>query len=323
MTVDVSAVERELARIQRELTSTEVRTSLFNLVIFSPDAEKTMADDALNFLLGKRAARVIHVVNRNLPESNLEVSARCFVDAHRRGVCFQEIVITNGRDGAGGAPGSWVPLLVRDIPTFVLWLDTISDRRELLSHAQEQAEKLLVDSEHSIALGDSEQEVLTALREIVVEGIPVSDFAFKRLRPLQRIVASAFDAPDRTPLLEQVTGVRLAGVSHVAARLFSLWVAERLGWKAQNGAFRDRRGRVIQVRHQTEVDGCDGEVVLELEGGETVDVRIQEAGCADVDFPEGARTHPVMVVPTSGELLLEEVDNMNSDALYHAALSVL
>ena len=159
MIVDVPAVEQELARIQRELTNSEVRTSLFNLVVFSPDAEKTMANEALNYLLGKRAARVIHIVNsgadgKRAQESRLDVSARCFIDAERKSVCFQEIVITNGSDGAGGAPGSWVPLLVRDIPTLILWQDTLCDKQELLAHAQEQAEKLLVDTEQSVALGD-------------------------------------------------------------------------------------------------------------------------------------------------------------------------
>jgi len=153
MTVDVVAVEKELARIQRELTNSEVRTSLFNLVVFSRNAAETMASEALNYLLGKRAARVIHIVSDPAAdgeiESRLDVSARCYVDAERKSVCFQEIVITNGSDGAGGAPGSWVPLLVRDIPTIILWLDTLRDRREVLAHAQEQAEKVLVDTEHS------------------------------------------------------------------------------------------------------------------------------------------------------------------------------
>ena len=167
MIVDVVAVETELTRIQRELTSSEVRTSLLNLVVFSPDAEKAMANDALNYLLGKRAARVIHIVNAGTGDSRLDVSARCFVDAERKSVCFQEIVITSGADGAGGAPGSWVPLLVRDIPTFVFWLDTMSDKQDLLAHATEQADKLLLDTEQSLALGDRKDELL----DIVWRGI--------------------------------------------------------------------------------------------------------------------------------------------------------
>ena len=324
MTVNVAAVEEELARIQRELTSSEVRTSLFNLVIWSPDAERTMADDALNFLLGKRAARVIHIVSGNLQESRLDVSARCFVDAERRGVCFQEIVITNGLDGAGSAPGSWVPLLVRDIPTFILWLDTVCDKRDVLSHAREQAEKLLIDSEHSIELGDSQESLLAALRQITVtEGTPVSDFAFKRLRPIQRVVAAAFDAPERTPLLYEIASLAVAGLSPTAARLFSLWFAHRLGWRPAERGFHDRRGRDVRFEERRDAAGCQAEIVISTFDGQTIEIRTKEAGCADVAFPGGTEIHPVVSTPGNGVLLLEEVDNLTSDPLYRSALALV
>ncbi len=329
MIVDVTAVEQELARIQRELTSSEVRTSLFNLVVFSPDAEKTMANDALNYLLGKRAARVIHIVSSGADgsrpdDSRLDVSARCFIDAERKSVCFQEIVITNGLDGAGGAPGSWVPLLVRDIPTFILWQDTLCDKQDLLAHAQEQAEKLLVDTEQSVALGDPENAILDVVRRIAVtDGIPVSDFAFKRLRTLQRVVASAFDDPKRTPLLDEISAVHLAGTSSLAGRLFSLWLADRLGWTIDGGHFRDRRNRPVAFNHAREAVGCELEVSVDLVTSERIHIATQTAGCADVDYPEGEQTHPIVSMPENGELLLEEVDAIGSDALYRNALRVL
>ncbi len=328
MIVDVTAVEQELARIQRELTSSEVRTSLFNLVVFSSDAEKTMANDALNYLLGKRAARVIHIVNSGADgsrpdESGLDVSARCFIDAERKSVCFQEIVITNGLDGAGGAPGTWVPLLVRDIPTFILWQDTLCDKQDLLAHAQEQAEKLLVDTEQSVALGDPEDAILEVVRRIAVtDGIPVSDFAFKRLRILQRLVASAFDDPRRTPLLDEISSVYLAGTSSLAGRLFSLWLADRLGWTIDGVHFRDRRNRPVTFNHAEEALGCELEVHIDLVTSERIHITTQTAGCADVDYPEGEQSHPVVSMPGNGELLLEEVDAIGSDALYRNALLV-
>lgn len=324
MIVDVSAVEAELSRIQRELTSSEVRTSLFNLVVFSRDAEKTMASEALNYLLGKRAARVIHIISTPARESGLEVSARCFIDAERKSVCFQEIVITNGSDEAGGAPGSWVPLLVRGIPTMILWLDTLCDNKDLLTHAQEQAEKLLVDTEQCIALGDPEDSILSEVHRIAVtDGIPISDFAFKRLRPLQRLVAAAFDDPKRTPLLDDISGVRLAGASSLAGRLFSLWLAERLGWKTDGNSFRDRRDRPVGFRHAEVADGCVLEVQIDLMTDENIRITTHNAGCADVDYPQGGHSHPVTSAPGNGELLLEEVDAIGADILYRNALRVL
>jgi len=324
MIVDVTAVEQELTRIQRELTSSEVRTSLFNLVVFSPNAEQTMANEALNYLLGKRAARVIHIVDGGTQESRLDVSARCFIDAERKSVCFQEIVISNGRDGAGGAPGSWVPLLVRDIPTIVLWQDTLSNKPELLAHAQEQADKLLVDTEQSVAMGDPEDGVLEVVRRIAVtDGIPVSDFAFKRLRTLQRVVASAFDDPKRTPLLEEISSVRLAGTSSLAGRLFSLWLADRLGWTIDDGQFRDRRKRQVAFNHAREAVGCEFEVTIDFVTSDPIHIVTQTAGCVDVDYPEGEHSHPVVSIPGNGQLLLEEVDAIGSDGLYKNALHVL
>jgi len=324
MIVDVTAVEQELARIQRELTNSEVRTSLFNLVVFSPDAQKTMANDALNYLLGKRAARVIHIANSGADESSLEVSARCFVDAERKIVCFQEIVITNGADGAGGAPGSWVPLLVRDIPTFILWQDTLCNKQELLAHAQEQAEKLLVDTEQSVALGDPEDAILEVVRRIAVtDGVPVSDFTFKRLRTLQRLVASAFDDPKKTPLLNEISSVYLAGTSTLAGRLFSLWLADRLGWTIDGGRFRDRRNRPVAFNHAREAAGCEFEVDIDLVTNERIRIATQTAGCADVDYPEGEQSRAVVSRPGNGALLLEEVDAIGSDALYRSALRIL
>ncbi|MEE8442007.1 MAG: glucose-6-phosphate dehydrogenase assembly protein OpcA [Spirochaetia bacterium] len=311
MIVDVTAVEQELARIQRELTNSEVRTSLFNLVVFGRNAEETMANDALNFLLGKRAARVIHIVNSGADgsrrdESGLDVSARCFIDAERKSVCFQEIVITNGSDGAGGAPGSWVPLLVRDIPTFILWQDTLCDKQELLAHAQEQAEKLLVDTEQSVAMGDPEDAILEVVHRIAItDGIPVSDFAFKRLRALQRVVASAFDDPKRTPLLDEISSVHLAGTSSLSGRLFSLWLADRIGWTIDGEHFRDRRNRTVTFHHTEKVAGSEFEVQIDLVTNARIQIATQTAG------------------PANGELLLEEVDAIGGDALYRNALRIL
>lgn len=328
MIVDVVAVEEELARIQRDLTSSEVRASLFNLVVFSRDAGEAMTWDALNYLLGKRAARVIHIVHGRAVESRLDVSARCFVDAERKSVCFQEIVITNGQDGAGGSPGSWVPLLVRDIPTIILWQDTLAGQPGLLAHAQEQADKLLIDTELAAALGDSDEAVMGAAHRLaVVDRIPVSDFAFRRLRPIQRLVAAAFDDPERTPMVTEIRHVRLCGASALStqhsARLFSLWMADRLGWRPDGTRFRDQRNRSVEFSHQPAADGCELEVVIEFTSGEHVVLTATVGGCGDTAYPHGNHAHSIVTLPGNGEILLEEVDVLASDALYRNALGVL
>ena len=347
MKVDVEAVETELARLQRELTNSEVRTSLFNLVVMSPDAERAMVDAALTYMLGKRAARVIHIVNKPEAESDLEVSARCFVDREHKGVCFEEIIITNGADGAGGAPGSWIPLLVRDIPSYVLWLDTLTDKQELFSHAQAQADKVIVDSDHCVELGDDPDNVLRALAENAVdESVPTADFSWKRLRPHRRLAAAAFDGEEHVSWLAEVARVDVCGLRPVAARLYGLWLAERLGWTPVAGSrgggapedaaerehtdgsidaidrYRDPRGREVDVARGAH--GADDEVTVTvtLTDGRTLTITAAANGCADVELPDGSE-EPVVSIPSNGEILLEEVDAVYADDLYRSALELV
>ena len=326
MRVDVAAIEAELARLQRELTSTEVRTSLFNLVVWSRDARRMMADAALNYLLGKRAARVIHIVSDDAPTSSIDVSARCFVDAERKGVCFQEIVITNGADGAGGAPGSWIPLLIRDVPTFVFWLDSICDRTDAFGHAHAQAHKVVIDSEHSVALGDDAGALLELLAAIAAEQrVPLGDFSWRRLRPYQRLTASIFDPDELRPMLREIAGIEVAGLPEFTSRLFALWMAERLGWRTValergESRFVDSRGRGIVARHRPTAEGCSTSIRITLTDGRSLDVSDNDTGCADVEFPDGQTDHRVFRVPTNGEILLEEVDSVYPDELYGSVL---
>lgn len=325
MKVDVHAVEAELARIQRELTSSEVRTSLFNLVVLSSDVHRAQADEALTYLLGKRAARVIHVVAEDTDESRLEVSARCTVDDDRKGVCFQEIVITNGRDQAGGAIGTWAPLLVRDIPTYVLWLDAITGREALFENAITQVDKLIIDSERAEELGEDPEHVLHSLRRTVSDqNVPVADFAWKRLRPFRQLAADAFaQAPE---LLDTIARVQLSGLGSVAARLFGLWLAERLGWSpsasdAEGDRYVATGGRGISVQRLEREPECDQQVSFHLADGSSIDLLTYESGCADIDFADGHEKRQNIATPSAGEILLEEVDAVYADSLYKAALA--
>ncbi|MFP4551484.1 MAG: glucose-6-phosphate dehydrogenase assembly protein OpcA [Spirochaetales bacterium] len=329
MRVNVADVEAELARIQLELTSSEVRASLFTIVVMSRDVERAKADDALNYLLGKRSARVIHIVNQETPESTLEVSARCFVDDERKGVCFQEIIIINGKDDAGGALGSWTPLLVRDIPTYVLWLDSVRNRSELFRHVQTQCDKLIVDSDQCMSLGDDPVELLETLASVsVTMNVPVADFAWKRLRPFRQLAADAFEGEDRLPLLREIEGVTVTGLSRPSARLYGLWLAERLGWELSSlredaDHYRIASGRPVAVAHTEGEPGCDLAITFTLSGNQTIDLIAREDGCADIEYEDGAEARELVSIPESGEILLEEVDAVYADDLYRAALKLV
>ncbi len=319
MRVDAVAVDQELSRLQRELTNSDVRTSLFNLVVMSPDAERAMVDEALTYILGKRAARVIHVVSTDAAESSLEVSARCFIDHEKRGVCFEEVIITNGTDGAGGAPGSWTPLLIRDIPTFVLWLDRVSGNEELFRHAQNQSDKVIVDGDLSVERGDTAVALIRHLAESARDtSAPLIDFSWKRLLPARKLLADAFDAhPGRS---NEIARVEARGLAPMSGELLRLWLSERLGWKSvPGGGMVDLCDRTVEVSVAREADDCFLGLSVTLHDGTEISLTTGVDGCTDVDSPEGASSR-VLHLPSNGEILLEEVDAVSADGYYVAAL---
>lgn len=322
MTVNVRAIEEELARVQRELTNTEVRTSLFNLVLFQDSRSTTMTDDALTYLLGKRAARVIQITETDEPESAIRASARCFIDAHRKGVCFQEIIISNGADGAGAAPGSWSGLLIREIPTYVVWLTGLADRPEVLRHALEQADKVIIDTELANRdWPDTTNDLFAAVYRLTQAGVVVSDLTWRRLEPLRRLTARAFD--DREELLSRIRALQIDGCSEVYAELYTQWICERLGWRRVDSETYDQRGAKVQIAHAYgDTNACAITVRLTLDGPDAaVEISTSSDGCVDIDLPDEHPPLQVVHFPSAGEILLKEVDTVHGDPRYTAVLT--
>ena len=232
MNFDPERVENELAEIQKQSSPTEARTVILNLLVISNEETRPWAERALGAVLGKRAARVIHIVETDADESDISLSARCYLDHEHKSVCFQEVLIENGSDNVGAAPGSWTPLLIRDIPVYVLWLTPFSGRQALLDHVQEQADKLIIDSEYAAAGGDSPGRIRGAATGIMLpEGFGVSDLTWQRMLPLRRVTAHVFDPPELESALFELEAVELEGGPPMYGALYLAWLANRLGWQ--------------------------------------------------------------------------------------------
>ena len=232
MIFDPEQIETELAEIQKRNSPTEARTVILNLLVVSDEESRPRTEQALGAVLGKRAARVIHIVDGQRGESDISLSARCYLDYERKSVCFQEVRIENGADGVGAAPGSWTPLLIRDIPVYVLWLASFGPRPALLDHVQEQADKLIIDSEYAAASGDTTGDIFGAVSGVMLpEGFRISDLTWQRTLPLRRVTAHTFDAEEPARALFDLEAVELSGAPPMFAALYLGWIASRLGWQ--------------------------------------------------------------------------------------------
>jgi hypothetical protein len=314
--LDPRVIEDEIARIREKESnpySSGTKTNIFTLLIFrsegapepgSPDHVET----ALQFLLGKRPARIITIRRARSPKTEAWVSGRCYPDRRNRGVCFEEVRIESGDDGVGADPGAWAPLVIRDLPVFAWMPDSPEDAAlkwtPALSGSRGLIDKLLVDSSRSAGGEGASLRVLQRLRDATADGFLVSDFAWRRGRVLREQSARAFDPTEMRPLLASVKSVRLYGGSRMEAWLYFQWLGARLG-------------RSVDADHAWEGPLAEGfRLTFTIDGAPAVDIGCTRGGCLSRGEEKGAYRFP-----SDGEILLEEVDTLSRDVVFGEVLS--
>jgi len=308
-------IEQEIARIREKESnpySSGTKTNLFTLVIFRqegavPPGQIDPAETALQFMLGKRPARIITITRARAPQTEVWVSGRCFPDKRNRGVCFEEVRVESGDDGVGVDPGAWAPLLIRDLPVFAWIPDGLGKDESIWEAALLKAagliDKLLVDCAR-LGSGSSGLSALRTLKERTAGAFLLSDFSWRRSRILREQTARAFDPPSMRPLLASVQSVRLYGASEFEASLFFLWLRVRLG-------------RQFLVEHAAAGALAEGfRVTFKLAGAPELDIGCTKGGCLSRGEEKGAYRFP-----SDGEILLEEVDTLSRDPVFVEVLA--
>ena len=314
--LDPRAIEDEIARIREKESnpySSGTKTNIFTLIIFR--TEETVVPQApddvetcLQFLLGKRPARIISIRRSRDPKTEAWVSGRCFPDRRNRGVCFEEVRIECGDDGVGEDPGAWSPLVIRDLPVFA-WLPdgleaAVAHWTAALRGAAALIDKVLVDSSRGTGGEAATLDALRTLTDATADASLVSDFSWRRSRVLQEQSARAFDPVEMRELLPAIRAVRLYGGSRMEARLFFEWRASRLG-------------REVTGDHAWEGSLTEGfRLTFDIEGAPAVDIGCTRGGCLSRGEEKSAYRFP-----SDGEILLEEVDTLSRDAVFAEVLA--
>ena len=316
--LDPRVIEQEIARIREKESnpySSGTKTNIFTLLIFRSEGapEPGAADHvetALQYLLGKRPARIITIHRARSPHTEAWVSGRCFPDRRNRGVCFEEVRIESGDDRVGADPGAWAPLVIRDLPVFAWMPDSLQDGATkwtaALSGSAGLIDKLLVDSSRSPAQEAASMRTIQDLRDAAADGFLVADFSWRRGRVLREQSARAFDPAEMRPLLSSVKSVRLYGGSRMEAWLYFQWLVSRLG-------------RSVDADHAWEGPLTEGfRLTFTIDGAPAVDIGCTRGGCLSRGEEKGAYRFP-----SDGEILLEEVDTLSRDAVFGEVLSVV
>jgi len=316
---DPVAIEQQLRKIQQEVSPNEARTNLFNLVVYVDGHDDARLTDALNFLHGKRPARVI-VVRRNAGgETRTDVTARCVTDKDDKVLCIQEILISSGDDKAGEAPETWTPLLIREIPVFVWWLAAL-DKAPLPELFDDIADRVFIDS----GLASDPMAFLGRLARRKDElKTPVTDFAWSRSAPLLKLTAHAFNAADRRPFLAELSSVKFEGGQAAEVALYFQWLKTKLDWHGANApsgktwTMTDDSGKPVSLIHKSPAPLDQGfTVAFQTRSGVNLTLKDSREGFAVSEGSGLEKYTSVFRHHDAGEALLTEVDRNASDRLF-------
>jgi hypothetical protein len=335
--LDPAVIEAEIAASVERSADGIARASLFNLVLVDHVRQPSGLSTAVDHLLGRRPARIIHVQRGYDGPTEAQVSARCYPDRRNQGVCFQEVHILNGSDDHGLDPGSWGALLIRDIPVFGLLADPTRPLPDQAAMLRDVADKLVFDG--AVSAHGTPWMTLAALAELAgvvrasdwpqaTEPRPaLADLSWLRLLPIRRAIARAFDTEAAAGAWLGIRAIDVRGGAPVEAALVTLWLASRLGWRLtaalpSEASFEDPRGIAVRFTHAAGPGGAPGALALAivLDGGESIEIeRVHDM--LVTRGQDGTISQTPARPPSDGALLLQEVDTVRGDSLFYAAIA--
>jgi glucose-6-phosphate dehydrogenase assembly protein OpcA len=319
---DPVAVEAELRKNLQEFSPNEARTNLFNLVVYTENHDDSRLTEALNYLHGKRPARIIVVKRNTTGETSTHVTARCMTDPNDKVLCIQEIVISSGDDKAGESPEFWTPLLIREIPVFVWWLSPLKDA-PVPQLFDSIADRCFIDSRGTPDAHVFYKDFAARFGQF---NTPVSDFSWVRLGPLLKLTANFFNPAEMREKLHDLVSVRFHGGHRSEVELYFQWLRARMEWKGSSApigqAWKLKDGtRTVELVHEQPGALEDGfELVFTTSKGENLVLKDSREGFAVANGTGTSRYTAVFRYLDTGKALVTEVDKNASDRLYQDVL---
>lgn len=212
----------------RTAANLQVRTSVLNLVICTPDVTSAHYASALLRSLASthlaRATVVILDTSQQAPDMfEIWVTLRCFSiisDLMRH--CFEQMTLLASGQASQNLRHTLPRMLKPHLPTYLWWIGDITGTDEtIFRYVVEQCQRVIIDSATFLR---PEQDI-HALANYCKHApqVALSDLNWGRLTPWRQLVAQFFDVPEYLPFLH---GVKRIEIEHVAAPLAEPYVGE-------------------------------------------------------------------------------------------------
>lgn len=283
LSVDISAVERELKALWMEASGTSqdgvspavTRACQLNLIVCcSSRSEEARATSSVAALARGWPSRVLMaVIDPAIPGEALRASitAHCaYAAGAGRGkqVCCEQVTIACPPAAAARLPAAVLPLLLPDLPV-AIWFPGDPRSVELEAPAipgrlAEAVDRVVVDSRRFA-------DAARGLEWVESLGGIVADLAWHNLRGWREMIARQFDGAAHAGLPARVERIRVEsggppGACPSDAVLLAAWTAARLGWRPAVGEWRlGVPGAALGAR-MARPGGQEGELIVACRG---------------------------------------------------------
>jgi len=261
--VRIDEVEQRLATLWsmshdnlRTGANVNVRTSVLNLIICTPDIETaSRASKVLRDLASTHLARVtILVLNRGEEASSMSawVTLRCFSmisDLMRH--CFEQTTLIAAGSAIRAASNMLQPILKPDLPVYLWWIGDPPDSSDpTFQNLVEISYRIIFDST-GFFQPEQHLRTLAALCDAAPNSA-LSDLNWGRITSWRQLISQFFDVPEYRPYL---AGIHTIEIEHAVAPLaqpvrtaegdvspnparallLGAWLKDRLGWSLAEG----------------------------------------------------------------------------------------
>lgn len=214
------------------------KACLFNLIIYTLDPKRTAYfSEMVNIIKNQFPCRIIFIQGNPLGKNN-ELSIKTENGGKtQKGFTSDQIYIEASGQAFYQVYFLLLPLLVPDLPIFLLWGQNPTTEYTLLPRLELFSTRLIFDAETTEDLQQFSREMLIRLNS---SSIQIADMNWAKIAGWREVFAQIFDSEER---MEQLASSHVIDIIYndnrseellhpnIQALYFQAWLASRLGWQ--------------------------------------------------------------------------------------------
>lgn len=255
--INLADIEKELGRLwDAQKEKKFIKASLFNLILYANNEIRTeFLDDLVKSILEKYPCRIIFVLgNSDSTKNYLRTSVtNTLIGEGDNAVVCDRINIEVSHSQLYRVPFVILPILIPDLPIYLLWDEDPTADHKILPHFKAYASRLIFNSDCTQNLHKFSQRML---EEIQKEKLEIRDINWAAGGGWREILAHIFDSEDRIKALRECKNIRIefngkcpGSNCHPEIQAIYLqgWLAAQLGWSFQSYE-KEKEARFIRYR---------------------------------------------------------------------------